>query len=301
MIERIDHNRRFGAEPDGAKQVLLQIRTDRKDRIEQQQQSPAAGEIFDKQIRLAGGKGGARADIGDDRAIRRDGAFGRRHDAAQLVADLGERNLQPVELLRRGLEHVAGAGLVVAAQSLDVAVVKMRLRRTERLAMAGDEAEGLDPLLERAHGRIGHARRVGRVLDQYLAATGLQYGGVVGAHADVACQPRLLVEIDGAEGEQRMAVRGDGDQLLRRPRVGIAGVVEIGHRQRRVQIGDYRRQLRRRRIAALAADVEMHVVPEQRDIGGDHDGDRGGSDERGGQPRRKTRAGAAQRQAAAPA
>ncbi len=162
--------------------------------------------------------------------------------------------------------------------------------------MAGDEAEGLDPLLERAHGRIGHARRVGRVLDQYLAATGLQHGGVVGAHADVACQPRLLVEIDGAEGEQRMAVRGDGDQLLRRQRVGIAGVVEIGQRQRRVQIGDHRRQLRRRRIAALAADVEMHVVPEQRDIGGDHDGDRRGSDERGGQPRGKARAGAAQRQ-----
>ena len=74
VIERIDHDGRFGAEPDGAEQVLLQIRTDRKDRIEQQQQSPAAREIFHQQIGLAGGKGRARADIGDDRAVRRDGA-----------------------------------------------------------------------------------------------------------------------------------------------------------------------------------------------------------------------------------
>ena len=75
VIERIDHDGRLGAEPDGAEQVLLQIRTDRKDRIEQQQQSPAAGEIFDKQIGLARREGGARADIGDDRAVGRDGAF----------------------------------------------------------------------------------------------------------------------------------------------------------------------------------------------------------------------------------
>ena len=41
----------------GAEQVLLQIRTDREDRIEQQQQSPAAREIFDQQIGLAGVRG----------------------------------------------------------------------------------------------------------------------------------------------------------------------------------------------------------------------------------------------------
>ena len=185
----------------------------------------------------------------------------------------------------------------MALQRLDVAVVKVRLRRAEGLAVAGDEADGLDPLLERAQRRIGQPGGVGGVLHQHLAVAGLQHGGIVGADADVARQPGLLVEIDGAEREQRMAVRGDGDQLLGGQRVDVAGIVEIGQRQWRAQIADDGRELRRRRVAALAADVEMHVVAEQRDVGGDHDRNRGAGHEYGRYPGGEPRAAAAQRQA----
>ena len=80
--------------------------------------------------------------------------------------------------------------------------------------MAGDETDGLDALLERAQRGVGQAHDIGGILDHHLAVAGLQHGRVVGTHADIARQPRLLVEIDGAEGEQRMAARGDADQLL---------------------------------------------------------------------------------------
>ena len=105
----------------------------------------AAGQIFDEHIRLACGERGARTDIGDDGAIGWDGTFLRHHDAAHLVADFGERKLQPVELFRRGDQHIAGAWRLMALQGLDVAIMKVRLRRTEGLAVAGDEADGLDP------------------------------------------------------------------------------------------------------------------------------------------------------------
>ena len=184
----------------------------------------------------------------------------------------------------------------MALERLDVAVVKVRLGLTEGLAVAGDETDCLDPFLEHAQRRIGQARRVGGVLEKHFAVAGLQQGGVVGANAEVARQAGLLVEIDGAEAEQRMAVGGDGDQVFGVKRVGIAGVVEISQRQRRAQIADDGRELRWRRVASLAADVEMHVVAEQRDVGGNHDRDRGAGHQNGRDPGGEARARAAQRQ-----
>ena len=282
--------------PTAPSRCLSRIRPHRENRIEQQQQPAAPGEVLDQHIGLARCECGARADIGHDRTVGRDGVGFRGDDAAHFVADLGERELQAVELLRRGDQHIAGARNVMALERLDVAVVKVRLGLTEGLAVAGDETDCLDPFLEHAQRRIGQARRVGGVLEKHFAVAGLQQGGVVGANAEVARQARLLVEIDGAEGEQRMAVGGDGDQVFGVERVGIAGVVEISQRQRRAQIADDRRELRWRRVATLAADVEMHVVAKQRDVGGNYDRDRGAGHQNGRDPGGEARARAAQRQ-----
>jgi hypothetical protein len=284
MIERIDDDGGLGGEPDRAEQMFFEIRPDRGDRVEQQQQPAAAGQIPDQHIGLARRERGARADIGNDGTVGRDGIGLRRHDAAHLIADLGERQLQPVELLRRRLQHIAGTRHVVAAERLDVAIVKMPPGRAEGLAVAGEKTDGLGPLLEHAQRRIGQAGRVGGVLHQHLAVAGLQHGGVVGTDAEVAGEPGLLVEIDGAEREQRMAARGNGDQVSGVERVRIAGIVEISQRQRHAQIADDRRELRRRCVASFAADVEMHVVAKQRDVGGNHDRNRRSSHQDGRDP-----------------
>ena len=174
MVERVDDDRLRRRQPDRAEQTAFEIRANGKDRVEQQQQAAAAGQIFGQQVCFPRGKGGAWTDLGDDRAIGRDGTCRRGHDAARLVADLHERELQAVEVRRLGNQHVAGAGHIMALQGLDMTVVKMRLRRAEGLAMAGDEAHGLDPLLERAQRRIGKARDVGVILDHDPAATDLE-------------------------------------------------------------------------------------------------------------------------------
>jgi hypothetical protein len=114
MIERVDDDGRVGRETGCAEQLLFEIRADRKYRVEQHQQAAAAGQIFDQDIRLASRECRARTDIGNDGAVGWDGARLRRHDAARLVADLGERELEPVKLLRRGDQHVAGARRVMA-------------------------------------------------------------------------------------------------------------------------------------------------------------------------------------------
>jgi hypothetical protein len=155
MVERIDDNGGLGGQPDHAEQMLFEIRPHRENRIEQQQQPAATREVLYQHIGLARRERSARADIGHDRAVGRDGVGFRGDDAAHLVADLGERELQAVELLRRGDQHIAGARHVMALERLHVAVVKVRLGLTEGLAVAGDETDCLDPFLEHAQRRIG--------------------------------------------------------------------------------------------------------------------------------------------------
>ena len=112
--------------PTAPSRWLSRSGTDGEQRIEQQQQPAAAGQILGQQLRLARRECRARTDIGDDRAIGRDGVRLRRDDAAHLVADLGQRELEPVELFRLGDQHVAGARRIMPLESLDMAVVKMR-------------------------------------------------------------------------------------------------------------------------------------------------------------------------------
>ena len=276
--------------------ILRKVRSHRKHRVEKQQQPPAAHQVFDHEIGFARGERGARSDIGNDGAVGRNGAHRSRYDAAQFIADLGQRQLQAVEILRFADQHVAGARQVVALQGLDVAVVEVRRCRAEGFPVTGHEADGLDALLEHAHRRIGEADNVGVVLDHHAAVAGLEHGGVVGVNAGVAGEPRLLVEVDGAERKQRMTARGDLDQLLGDKRIAVAAVVEIRQRQRDAQVVDDGGELRRRRVAAFAAHVEMHVVPIERDVGRDRDRDRTDGHQRGRRPRRQARAAAAQRQ-----
>ena len=114
MIERVDDDGRLRFQRDRAEQSAFEVRANRKHRIEQQQQPPAARQVFVQQIRFTGRECGARTDIGNDRAVSRDGARGRRHNAAHLVADLGQRELQQVEPFRVGDQHVASARHVMA-------------------------------------------------------------------------------------------------------------------------------------------------------------------------------------------
>src|SRR5450631_116620 len=64
-----------------------------------------------------------------------------------------------------------------------------------------------------------------------------------------------------------------------------------------MQMIDSVRKLSWRRIASLAGHIEMRVVPVQRNVGGNHDGYRGGSDKRAGRPGWHARAAATQRKA----
>jgi len=297
MVERIDDDGLLRRHPDGAEQILRKVGSHRKHRVEEQQQPPAAHQVFDDEIGFARGEYGARSNIGNDGTVVGDRVHRRRHDAARFIADLGQRQLQAVEILGFADQHIASAWLVVALQGFDVAIVKVRWRRPVGLPVTGHEADGLDALLEHAHCRIGQAGDVGIVFDHDPTAAGLEQGGVVGVNAHVASEPRLLVEIDGAEREQRVAARGDLDQFLGDERVAVAAIVEIRQRQRAAQVVDDCGELRRRRVAAFAAHVEMHVVPIERHVGRDRDRDRSDGHQRGRRPRRQARAATAQRQA----
>ncbi len=160
--------------------------------------------------------------------------------------------------------------------------------------MAGHETNRLGALAKHAQRGITEPRGVGDVFHQHLAVAGLQHRRVVGVHADIARKPRLLVEIDGAVGQQRMVARGNLDHLAHGLRVGIAGVVEIGQRQRRPQLVHNGGELLRGRIQPFAGCVEMHIVAIERDIGGDHRAKCAADDQHVGGPGRPARAAAAQ-------
>src|SRR5690348_625746 len=83
----------------------------------------------------------------------------------------------------------------------------------ECLAMAGHEADRLASLSEYTQRSVAEPRWVGDVFHQHLSVPGLQHSGIVRAHADVARKSRLLIEIDGAERQQRLVVRCDLDHV----------------------------------------------------------------------------------------
>ena len=64
-----------------------------------------------------------------------------------------------------------------------------------------------------------------------------------------------------------------------------------------MQLIDNVGELLRRRVPSFAGHVEMHVVAIERDIGGNHHGDRGADDQRVGDPGGPPRSAATQRQA----
>ena len=126
--------------------------------------------------------------------------------------------------------------------------------------MTGDKTDGLGTLPKRTQHRVAKASGIGDVFDQNLAVTRLQHRRVVGMHAVVARKPRLLVEIDGAERQQRMASRRDRDQIPHGERIRVGSIVEVSQRERCTQMFDDVGELFRRRIPPSAGHVEMHVV-----------------------------------------
>ena len=74
---------------------------------------PPASRYLTSKIRFARGECRSRTDHRNDRAIRRNGVRCCRNDPTHVEADLVQRKLQAIELLRLGNEHVAGAGRVV--------------------------------------------------------------------------------------------------------------------------------------------------------------------------------------------
>ncbi len=235
-------------------------------------------------------------DLGNHGAIGRNCACRGQDEGAHLETNLVERQLKPIELLGLGDQHVTGTRRIMAPQRLDVTEMVVAGHWAECFTMAGHEADRLGALSKDAQRGVAEARGVCDVFHQHLAVTGLQHRRIVGMHADVARAPRLLVEIDGMERQQRMVACCDLNHIPCGERVGVAGVIEIGQRKRRSQLIDNIGELLRRSVQSLAGCVEMHVVAIEGDIGRNHHAQRAADNQRVGGPGRPPRSSAAQRQ-----
>ena len=194
-----------------------------------EQEAAAPSEIARQQVRLVGGIGAPRPEVGDRRAVVGHACERGERDLAHVIALLLERQIQPVEPIGCGHQPVLGAVALMGVEGLLMRVVRRRRARAAgELAVAGDEADDRRLLAQRPQRRERDLGEVGRALDLDRAAFGLDHGRVVGADLVAAGELRAPVELDRIEMEQRRAVRQDLEQALGFERIAIGRVVEVG-------------------------------------------------------------------------
>ena len=251
--------------PDLAEQTA-ELLPERKGRVDHDQEPAAVREIvrkpgcFFRQISVT------RTDFGHHVAVRRNCRHRRQHDRPHGVAKRRHRQLQPVETVRLALQKVSGSRYLVAPQRLHMREMEVRRTLGDALAVPGHEADDIDLLLQDPQGRVGHLGEIDGVLDDNSPAFGLQQSGVIGANPELARLRRLLVEVDRMELEMPVLARRDGQQVLGVDRVPVRMVVEIDQRDVGPESVQDRFELRRRGVGGLAADVQINVVAEDRDI-----------------------------------